>query len=123
MIAGCASRYDRHPPPPGAPVMLESDVAIVQIDGRPPTDPYRLELEAVRHALVADYLTYTGTWRCTLKFDAKPGSLYEILARSNPQPIVLMRRERFNFFISNRYDAVLPDECIKIKRSETSASD
>jgi hypothetical protein len=123
MNSGCASRYDRHPPPADAPVVLESYVTIVQIDGSPPDDPYKAKLKAGPHTIIADYLTYTGTWRCTLMFDAKPGSLYEILDRSNPQPIVLVRRERFNFFISNRYDAVLPEECIRVSRDGTNTSD
>lgn len=116
-MSGCASRYDLAPPPPDTPVTLESYVKIITIDGNPPESPFKVKLEAGPHTVVADYGTYTGIWRCTIAFDARPGGYYEILDRSNPQPIVLVRRERFNFLISNRYEAVLPYKCNKLERT------
>ena len=108
LMSGCASRYDLAPPLPATAVTLESYAKIFTIEGYPPEDPYNVALAAGPHTVVADYATYTGVWCCTLSFDAKPGGYYEIIDRSNPEPIVLVRRERFIFLISNRYEAVLP---------------
>jgi len=113
LVGGCASRYALEPPPQNTPAVLVSYVKILEVDRAEPIDPYRLEIVAGQHTLTAEYATFSGRWLCNFEFEAKPGANYELIDRENPHPVVLVRLERFNALISNRYEPVLPESCIE----------
>lgn len=91
--------------------LLISDEPIVELDGEAPVSPYRIEIAPGRHNATVEYRTYTQAIRCTFEFEAAAGERYEIIERSNPEPLSLYRSKRSNWLWITRHDPVAPVKC------------
>jgi hypothetical protein len=111
MVTGCASRWPVDDAE-DANALLISDESIVAVDGEAPVSPYRIEIAPGQHVITVAYRTYTQAIRCTFEFESAPGERYEIIERSNPEPLSLYRSKRSNWLWITRHDAVAPVECV-----------
>ena len=108
LATGCLAPTSRGDNPQA---QLQSWSPILELDGLAPPDSYQLELEPGEHELLVVYHTYRRDYHCRFRFEARPGMRYEIIDRSNPQPLVLYRWSRQNGLWAKRSEAVNPVAC------------
>ncbi len=101
------------------PATVKTWGPILEVDGKTVNETtFLVSIPPGKRQILTSYPMYQWDYQCLFEFDATPGTHYEIIKRSNPQPLILYRWEQKHWFWAERYDPVTAVYCDKVKQAK-----